>query len=264
MSRQSKWGLPLAILFIAIGVARIAATFPVLFMTTDESTHFAAGLEYLSEHVYRYDPQHPPLARVMAALLPYLEGARSAGETVAVREMEVVATRSGNPRRFLTLARIGILPLFVLATLVVYFWSRHSFGIEVGVMATALFTLTPAVLAHAGLTTTDMALTACLGAAFFALLRWAESPTWWRTSLLAVAVSLGLVSKLSFLVYFPSTAALALIGYFGTIRRQWKTRGLQLAVAFAGACLGVWAVYWFSFGYVDWWDMRLPAPEFWR
>jgi len=249
---------------IALGVARIAATYPVLFLTTDEPIHFACGLEYLSEHVYRYEPQHPPLARALAALLPYLAGARPAGEPLGVRETEVVATRSGNPRRFLTLMRIGILPFFVLASLVVYLWARHGFGGEVGVMATALFTLTPAVLAHSGLATTDMALTACLGAAFYALLRWAESPTWPRTALLAVTAAAGLLAKFSFLAFFPTAALLALIGSFATVRADWKTRVPKVAAAAIAVGLMVWAAYWFSFGYVARWDMRLPAPAFWQ
>jgi 4-amino-4-deoxy-L-arabinose transferase-like glycosyltransferase len=38
----------------------------------------------------------------------------------------------------------------------------------VAVLAAGLFTLVPTVLAHAGLATTDMPLTACLSGAFFA------------------------------------------------------------------------------------------------
>jgi len=31
-------------------------------------------MEHLAEHVYRYETQHPPLARAMTAVLPYLDG----------------------------------------------------------------------------------------------------------------------------------------------------------------------------------------------
>ena len=72
--------------------------------------------------------------------------------------------------------RIGILPFFVLGCLVVFYWARRYFGLATGVIATLLFTLIPTVLAHAGLATTDMGLAACLGAAFLAMLVWAEEP----------------------------------------------------------------------------------------
>src|ERR1035437_629652 len=68
-----------------------------------------------------------------------------------------------------------------------HFWARHHFGNTAAVLATGLFTLLPPVLAHAGLATTDMALAACLGAAFFSLVLWAEKPTLPRTLLLGAA-----------------------------------------------------------------------------
>ena len=52
-----------ALLFIAIASLRIAATYQIFSFTIDEPGHFACGLEYLSKHVYRYETQHPPLAR---------------------------------------------------------------------------------------------------------------------------------------------------------------------------------------------------------
>ena len=35
-------------------------------ITFDEPAHLACGLQYLAQHVYLYEPQHPPLARAMA------------------------------------------------------------------------------------------------------------------------------------------------------------------------------------------------------
>ena len=47
-------------------------------------------------------------------------------------------------------------------------------GPAVGALAVFLFSFLPPVLAHAGLATTDMALTAFLGAAFLSGLVWVE------------------------------------------------------------------------------------------
>jgi hypothetical protein len=44
--------------------------------TWDEPEHLAAGLELLDRGRYDYDTQHPPIARVLVALGPYLAGAR--------------------------------------------------------------------------------------------------------------------------------------------------------------------------------------------
>ena len=60
----------------------------------------------------------------------------------------------------------------------IYTWGKRRYNAAVAVIATFLFSFLPPILAHAGLATTDMALTASLGAAFLTALLWAEQPTW--------------------------------------------------------------------------------------
>src|SRR5207247_2150888 len=131
-------------------------------LSPDEPGHFACGLEYLSNHVYRFESQHPPLARAMSALGPYLAGARLRGGADRDQEGIDVIQASSNPDRTVFLMRLGLLPCFWLASLVVYGWARRDFGAPEAAIAAGLFTLLPPVLAHAGLATTDMALAACL------------------------------------------------------------------------------------------------------
>jgi 4-amino-4-deoxy-L-arabinose transferase-like glycosyltransferase len=68
--------------------------------------------------------------------------------------------------RTLALARLGVLPFFWVACAMVYWWGRRYFSRAVAVVAVFLFTFLPPVLAHAGLATTDMALTAFMTAWF--------------------------------------------------------------------------------------------------
>lgn len=265
----NRHSLAIAILFAAIGVARIVGSYSAVFFTNDEFGHFASGLEYVANHVYRYDLEHPPLARVLAAGIPYLAGARPAGQPDRSFEAQTVLVRSGNPDHMVALARAGMLPFFVLACAVVYFWCRHYFGNSTAAAATALFTLLPPVLAHAGLVTTDMALTAGLGAAFLALTLWAESPTWKRTWILGFALAFAALTKFTALPYLPASTLLALTVYLAL---EWPgvagLKGLARERApklFAAAVLGsflIWAGYGFSYGYVSGWDLHLPAPEF--
>ena len=261
--------LALAVCLIAVASIRIAATYSQLGLIFDEPGHMACGLEYLAKHVYRYETQHPPLARVMSALGPYLDGARTSGEPDREREGVGVILRSGHPDRTVFLMRLGILPFFLLASLVVYFWARHHFGNSVAAVATALFSLLPPVLAHAGLATTDMALAACLGAAFFALVLWAEAPTWKRSGLLGVTAALAALSKFTALGFLPAGAVLALLSYLAVARpgrkklaALAKERARPFGLAVLTGALVIWAGYLFSFGKVPGWNLPLPAPEF--
>src|SRR5262245_53264283 len=71
-----KRSLLIALALIAIAALRIVSTYSEMSAVWDEPGHMACGLQYLGEHVYRYESQHPPVARVMSALGPFLSGAR--------------------------------------------------------------------------------------------------------------------------------------------------------------------------------------------
>ena len=61
-----------AIAFVLIASLRIALTYTVFNHTSDEPNHIACGMEWLQYGTYTFETQHPPLARVAAALGPYL------------------------------------------------------------------------------------------------------------------------------------------------------------------------------------------------
>lgn len=260
--------LALAICLIALATFRIVATWSETGLTWDEPGHMACGLQYLAQHIYRYEAQHPPLARVMSALGPYLDGSRPLGGKNQDQEGVNVIYAGGHPGRTLALMRFGILPFFALAGFMVYFWARHHFGNLVAVLAAGLFSLVPPVLAHAGLATTDMPLTACLAAAFFCLLLWVEQPSWKHSLLLGLSTALAVVSKFTALGFFPAAALLALLAYLVVERpgvkalaSAAKERAVPFCLAVLTGAIVIWAVYSFSFGKVSGWNVSLPAPE---
>ncbi|MCX6628692.1 MAG: glycosyltransferase family 39 protein [Candidatus Solibacter sp.] len=264
----ARRSLMLAAGLIVLASLRIVSTYSEISPTWDEPGHMACGLQYLAQHVYRYEAQHPPLARVMSALGPYLAGARPMGIKNQDQEGVAVMYRDGNPARMLTRMRLGILPFFVVAALVVWLWGRRHFGNAAAALATGLFTLVPTVLAHGGVATTDMPLTACLPAAFFALLLWAEEPTWKYSLLLGAVTALAVVSKFTALGYLPAAALFAFVAYLiverpgvDGVAAAAKARALPAALAVFTGAFGIWAVYSFSFGKVNAWGISLPAPE---
>lgn len=252
-----------------IGSARIISTYNALSLTSDEAYHMACGTQYLAQHTYSYDPQNPPLSRAMQALGPYLDGARPAGLSDGAMEGLAILDRSPDFNRTVFLMRLGNLPFFLLGCFVVAMWAEHSFGRPTAVLATALFTFLPAVLADAGLGTTDLSLGVCVGAAFLAMILWAEQPTLKRTVLLGVCTALALLSKATALGYFPATVGLAFLCYwfvqrpdFAELRELARERALPLFAAVAIAFILMWAAYGFTFGIVPGKSFSLPAPRF--
>src|SRR5258708_1029388 len=124
---------------------------------------------------------------------------------------DILLIHSANPDRFLIQMRAGILPFFLLACLVVFFFTRPIFRNPDAALAPLRVTVGPAVRAQAGLATTDMGLAACLGLAFFSLVLWAGAPTWKRSVFLGLAGAPPALSKSPALGFFPASAVLALL-----------------------------------------------------
>jgi hypothetical protein len=237
---------------LAIGVARIVATYHVFNQTWDEPAHVAAGMQWLDRGRYTYEPLHPPLARVMEALGPRLAGIRSAGQANVWLEGNAILYAGGRYDRNLALARLGVLPFFLLAALVVCAWTWRLGGAPAAVSAVLLFTTLPPVLAHAGIATTDMAVTATIALAALCLIRWLEQPTRGRSLALGLALGLALLSKLSALLFLPAAGlAIALCRRGQSAAHAGPpgpSRTTMLRLTYAAALLTIWAGYRFSVG----------------
>jgi hypothetical protein len=241
-----------AAVITAVAVARIVSTYPVFNQSWDEPAHLATGMEWLDAGRYSREPLHPPLARVAIALGPYLEGDRSPGYTNTWQEGNALLQWRDRYQRNLTLARLGVLPFFLLATAAVYLWARHLFGAPVGVTAVLLFTTIPPVLGHAGLATTELAATATLCWALYAFSHWLREPTRAWSIGLGVAAAAAVLSKFSALLFLPAgCAALYLCHRAGRRDRDTPHSPNRLRaarLAYLPMLLLVWAGYRFSIG----------------
>jgi hypothetical protein len=260
----------LAVILVLLATTRIVATYSVFSHTVDEPAHIGCGMEWLVRGTYTYEAQHPPLARVAGALGPYLLGVRphsAGGPEPMIQDGLSVLYDDGSYTRNLTAARLGVLPFFWVAAAVVYLWARRDFGPAAAVAALFCFTFVPSVLAHAGLATTDMALTAFLGAAFLTGRLCLEQPTLRSGAIFGLLGALAIGSKLSSLPFFAAAAVLALassaivIGLPSEGMTQYVRRRLPpFGVATAVACAVLWGLYRFSFGRVEFLPFPVPAP----
>jgi hypothetical protein len=246
-----------AALLVTLALARIVATYRVFNQTVDEPAHIACGMEWLDLGLYHYEHQHPPLARIAAALGPYLAEHRSFGLDNVYTEGNAILYSRDHYFRTLALARMGILPFFVIACALVWSWSRRLFGAGAALASTLLFTMLPPILAHSGLATTDMACATFVFASIYAFSRWLERPAWRQSLLLGASTALAALSKFSSLVFLPACMLAVLLLYWfierpplagflrGTLRRT-----VSLIFAAAVLFMVIWAGYRFSVGRV--------------
>ncbi|MGO8787318.1 MAG: glycosyltransferase family 39 protein [Terriglobia bacterium] len=244
----------MAALIVVIACIRIIATYHVFSQTYDEPAHIAAGMEWLDHGTYTLEPLHPPLARIAAAIGPFLAGRRLRSADPWAGGNEIL-DGDGRYGRNLSLARLGELPFFVLAAFVVWAWSRRLFGNAVAVISVFVFTMLPPIVGHAGLATTDMAAAATCAAALYAFVRWLDQKDVTRSLLLGLTLALAVLSKFTALFFLPA-CGLALLAWQrwcgqkvgnntqGRPMRRDLAVGLTAVVTF----LLIWSAYRFSFG----------------
>jgi 4-amino-4-deoxy-L-arabinose transferase-like glycosyltransferase len=250
---------------VLIGILRIAHTYTVLWQTWDEPAHISTGLEWLETGEYHLEHQHPPLGRVFSALFPYMSGIRLTGAPEMYSEGNNLLHQNGTYERNLTLARIGILPFFVLIASIIWIWAKRLFGPMVALVSVFLLTTLPPLLAHAGLATTDLPAAAMFVTAIYMLDSWLARPTARNSCLLGASVGGAFISKFSNIPFFVSSCVLlAAVFYFKRNRnkneRTWKVYFSRSLIAVASCILFIWAGYHFSFGPIS--GFSVPAPEF--
>jgi len=258
----------ITIILILLGSIRVVSTYTVFNHTSDEPAHIACGMQWLDQGIYRYEHQHPPLTRVMVALGPYLAGARSNRQGDLFMEGDSILYGGGHYDLRLALSRAGNLPFFWLACWMVFLWGRRILGPAGAALSVLIFSMTPTVLAHAGLSTTDMGVTACFAAATYTSVRLLEEPGLKGAAWLGVALGLMVLTKFSALAFYPA-AAIAAIAYWlystrpaaSEISRLFGTRLGWIGLAALLALLIIWAGYRFSFGKTVWIPFSVPFPE---
>jgi 4-amino-4-deoxy-L-arabinose transferase-like glycosyltransferase len=190
------------------------------------------------------------------AVGPYLYGLRAQGVPDRWKEGNAILHSRGKYAVALTLARAGILPFFILAAACVWLWSARILGDHGALVAVFLFTNLPAVLAHSGIATTDMAVTAGVVFSLYRFTLWLEQPNPRNSILWGSATAVALLAKFSAFLVLP-LCSLAILLLYGISKRTLPpVRVKMLAIACAAAFLLIWGAYRFSVG-----RMREPVDS---
>ncbi len=211
-------------LIILLACLLAAGSWRIYSNTWDEPEHLAAGLELLDRGHYEYDTEHPPLARVLLALGPYLAGAHSFGTPPpdGTQEGKDILYTDGHYERYLLLARAGTLPFLALLLWAMWLWARRLFGsAAVALLAVLLLVSVPPILGHAALATLDVAAAATTLLALYALQVWLESTRLRDAVIFGLTAGIAVATKFSAVPFIGvSLVALALLqGLMG-----WRAR----------------------------------------
>lgn len=280
---------------LALHVGMAVSVSPRMGVTADEVVHLTGGYSYWKFNDYRLHPENGTLPMRLATL-PWLAMDLKFPALTSYDWLHSIVNgvgdeflyKLGNPLDpMMDRARLMIALGGAFTVWLTWRWARGLFGPRAGWVALVLAVFCPALLAHSGLATSDMVMTACVLGALSLTWRVFHRATPGNVLGAAVACGLAFLSKMSGVLIVPLIGLMLVVRWLRPAPFVWaigRTRWLRhrgsvagattaLTVAIAAGSLAVlWAGYDFRFsgfnrevsetrGYYVSWDLILDkAP----
>jgi len=177
-------------LYLVLGASSIINKSP----TADESLHLGNGIAYHKFKNFTFGIEHPPFLRLLAVLPSYFVSVKTPPENTLVRDdkndlrvgkwdtkKDIVFARNtlyamGNRTdTIFFIGRLMILLLGVPLGLILFKWSKILYGEKAAFLTLGLFCMSPNILAHARLVTTDFGSAALSVIASFFLWKFSQN-----------------------------------------------------------------------------------------
>lgn len=225
-------------------------------MTFDELTYVPAGYTYVAAGDYRLNPEHPPLAKLLAgvALLPLGPTLDLSHESWRVGDQWAFArdffrTAEVETPRLVEAARLPGVLLVMAMVVFAYLMGREVYGPRAGMVAAWLCAFSPNLLAHGRLATTDFPQALFVLVTAYAFLRFVRRPSVHAGLGVGAALGLALLSKYSAVLLVGLmgiwAAAAVLVWRPGGRRRlpnRWSTGLTDRILFMAGSLAAILAV----------------------
>jgi hypothetical protein len=244
-TRAIFW-LLLAVIAIAAGAIEVRSALGET-QTWDEGIHISAGYAYLTRGDYSWNPEHPPLVKMVCAL-PLLRLGLITPPTDLDEVhygIEFLYKNRRDADTILFAARSVSILLTLVFIVAVAWWTRRRWGAAAGLGAAALCAFDPNLIAHGRYVTTDYPLTVFF---FFACVLWVEYlEAGGRARLLAAAMAIGLamIVKFSAILLWPPLIVLYIVCWIRRPREFPLRRAFAAAaVVFAVVAAMVAVAYW--------------------
>jgi hypothetical protein len=242
--------------------------------TYDEAVHLFAGYSYLKWGDFRVNPEHPPLAKMLAAvpllvLEPDTSGITPLERYKVQRDKNygwVLAHRlvfANNDADTLFLyARLVMVTMAMGLALWVAFWTWELYGAFAASVALILFCADPNLIAHSAIVQTDFPFALFFFGSMYFFGRTLSNLSWSNLLMTAALFSAAVVTKFSALIILPIWLALGLIRIVQLepiyssildppkITGRWAKTASIAAIVMLGvifAYLSIWLIYQLRF-----------------
>ena len=221
----SRPGVQVTLGLILLGVVHWTVAYDTLRRktpTVDEIAHLPAGISYWQRHTFKVYRHNPPLARLVAAAAaetcqPVMYYGQNWRKQDPINHWQFalafLVRNADNPQQYLqcfTRSRMVIALWSALTIPFLFWWGCWWRGVPAGWLAAGLWAISPNIIAHAGMVTTDLAATSLGLIACFFFARWLDRPCWRRATVAGVCLGLAQLVKFSSLwlyILWPLWAA---------------------------------------------------------
>ncbi len=228
---RNKFLAPVAVLcLLAALVGQVVVAIRGQSLTWDEGNHIFSGVEIWRAHDYSFNPEHPPMVKMLGTLplmalnlrVPEPQGRFFKSEAYFDGRELIFGNGPKYSSQALTFrARIVEIVFALAAALLVFAAATEMFSLQAGLCALLLFCFEPTLVAHSSYVTTDMAASCGFLATTYALWRWTLKPTLPRLAAIGLAAGLALAAKHSTVLLAPMMLVL-LAGE--VVRAYWMAR----------------------------------------
>lgn len=251
--RRLEWLIPIAICAFMLG--QLLLTSRQLSQTADEATHLYSGYRYLKCGDLTVSPEHPPLAKVIAAaplvsMNFAVDCAPFKGDSLAQAFASLNWLYTQNWPTALLRARAAISIFAVGLCALVWIIARRMFGFKTAVVASLLLVFEPNILAYSPLVLTDIPVTCMLLLSVLGFYLWIQHRTLPFFLLTAVGAGLTLLAKHSGIVIVPILLVMSLADVAiqpCAFRQKWQLAVRNLLTVGLICALAV-AIVWLGYG----------------
>ena len=207
-------GLFFLLIFVGQGIFFIRANS----QTVDEANSLTAGYSHLMKKDFRLLLESPPLLKEFFALplfvsyrLPFNPDPELWRAGVGVGHLigQHFLYRSMIPAdQMLALGRLPNLFLGICLVALTGWWAYRLWGNGAGLLAMALASLEPNLVAHSSLVTTDIGFTLFIFLTVYLLWEYLNFPNWWLLAATGISTGMALLSKFSAIILIPIIAVI--------------------------------------------------------
>jgi hypothetical protein len=258
--RSTIWILGTAALLVCLFAFQLWYHATRTSVTVDEPNHILAGYRHLRCGDFGINPEHPPLLKMLAAAPlmfrndlidpPWDCGSKLTSKFDAFSYGNSFVVENGVDSVVIP-TRLSSALLSLLLAILVFIAAWEMFDRWVAMVALAIVSFEPNIIAHGSIVTTDIAITATSFGSVFALYRYCTVQSWGRFFVAAAAVGLMLAAKHSAAIFVPILLALLVIdaAFFRRVESSFRSVLPRRVAAFSGIFLIGLLILWSFYGF---------------